>query len=66
MNQEAKPTYRPLQNDGAPYKCPDCGERKHASLFWYITTPNGHKGIICKDCVDSDWIAQAEYVKQAI
>lgn len=61
MSDQPKATYQPVRDDGAPYKCPDCGERKPAREFWYYRTPNGAAGLSCKECIDPDWLAQAEF-----
>lgn len=63
---DSKPTYQPLKNDGALYRCKDCNQQGTHSEMWYVTTPNGYKGVFHKECIDPDWIATAEFVNHPI
>lgn len=63
MSNPVQPTYQPLKCDGAPFKCVDCGERKNAANLWFVCTPDGKRRIICKDCIDPEWLtAYAQYI----
>jgi hypothetical protein len=53
---ETKASYRPVKNDGALYKCTDCGEHKPYFDVWYTSTPDGTKSVCCKECIDPYWI----------
>jgi hypothetical protein len=64
MQQEA--TYRPVRSDGAKWNCTDCKTDYSASEVWYVTLPNGWKGIICKSCIDPDWVKDAKYIQKGI
>lgn len=59
-------TYRPLKNDGALFKCGECGDRDTYDTMFYISLPNGHKGVYHKKCLDQDWISQAEFINSPI
>lgn len=59
-------TYRPLKNDGALFKCGECGDRDTYDTMFYISLPNGHKGVYHKKCLDQDWISQAEFINDPI
>lgn len=63
---ENKAAYRPLKNDGALFRCLECDKQGTHSEMWFITIPNGHRGVYHKDCLESDWIALAEFVNQPI
>ena len=62
MSKEA--TYRPLSDDGALFKCVECGEQSRAGEMWFVALPNGHKGVYHKGCVDEDWLQRATFVKE--
>jgi len=51
--------YWTVKDDGALWKCSDCQVRYPANKVWATETPNGKKSIICKDCIDDDWITNA-------
>jgi hypothetical protein len=51
-----KAIYRPVANDGAKWKCADCQQYKQHNEVWHISLANGKKEILCKDCVDAEWL----------
>jgi hypothetical protein len=53
--------YRPVKNDGANYTCTDCLEEKQFNLVWYVITPNHKQMVLCKTCVDPDWLKDATF-----
>jgi hypothetical protein len=56
-NPENKGIYRPLKNDGAPFKCSECKEYKLFSELWFVITPRGDRYVCCKNtCIDDYWI----------
>ncbi len=64
---EAKaPSYCDIYDDGATFKCAYCNDVDKPSLFWYVVTPNGHKQVLCKTCIDADWLELATKVEGKI
>ena len=56
-------TYQPVKDDGAKFKCLDCGLRGPAKDMWFIRTPSGEwDGVYHKDCVDRDWMSGATFI----
>ena len=67
MNQNRKPQYRPVKNDGATFKCCECGEQGEYHSMWHVTTPDGmFSGVYHKECVDPDWIEKAQFNPEPI
>ncbi len=62
------PAYCGIADDGATHQCWACVRVGHASLFWYVATPDGKARTLCKegDCIDADWLANATKVPGAV
>lgn len=60
------PAYCAIADDGSSFKCCDCETEGHASLFWYVATPDGKVRVVHKECVDADWLANAQLVSGEI
>jgi hypothetical protein len=57
------PAYAKLRDDGAMFRCMECGERAPAASVLYILTPNGARGVYHIDCLDDEWLAAAVEIK---
>ncbi len=57
-----KPVYWSLPDDKAPIKCRDCG--RALQMFEVILTqiPCGHRLVVCKECIEKDWLELATYL----
>jgi hypothetical protein len=56
-----KPVYRPVKDDGAKWRCKECDQLQPASKVWHYQLPNGNSGILCRDCIDPQWLKNAEF-----
>ena len=54
------PCYWRVANDGADFRCEECGEYGTASSMYYCLTPNGKTSMLHKTCVDEDWLKNAK------
>ena len=56
------PCYWELADDGAPFKCAECGQYSDpfAADMIYALPPNGKGCVMHKACADSWWIDQAK------
>jgi len=60
-----KARYFTLRDDGALWKCSDCQKRKPADAVLAIELVDGRKMLICRRCIDEDWLAEfAEFAGQ--
>lgn len=59
-------TYQPLKDDGAPFKCADCGQKSHASLMWFVRLDDGAAYVFHKNCLDEDWFEFAKFIDEPI
>lgn len=53
------PVYWRLPDDGAPIRCADCKRQFDMSQVILTQTPNDKRAVLCKECVDEDWLASA-------
>ena len=51
-----KPVYWRLKDDGASFKCNDCKEQKSHKDVYLTQLTCGARSVICKDCIDQDWL----------
>jgi len=52
--------YWKLADDGAQWRCSECGELKpHDKVILFESTETGGKRVFCLDCVDQEWLAAA-------
>ena len=61
-----EPSYKPVKDDGANWYCSECGEYGKAKDVWFISCPNGSKGIYHKNCIDTDWLKIATFINEAV
>jgi len=55
-----KAVYWLLPNDGAPFKCVDCGKDFHHTKVILTQIPkDDSRATMCYDCVDEWWLANA-------
>ena len=57
------PAYAEVADDGALWRCKECGEQGKAGDMVFFATPNGMTGINHLGCMDDDWIKNATKVK---
>lgn len=59
------PTYHPVKNDGADFRCSECQQLFPHTQVWLIRLPspapsnNRMTYVLCKECVDEDWLKLA-------
>lgn len=53
------PCYWEVADDGAPFRCSDCGEVGNAADMLYALTPNGKTSMQHKACTDDWWLSKA-------
>lgn len=53
--------YWDLPDDGALFRCEDCSELFHHSMVYATRTPNGERGLVCRECIDEWWKKRAQY-----
>ncbi len=59
--QNHAPCYASLKDDGAPFVCAECGERKNGTEMYYLFCPDFvHNAVVCKECIDEDWKQRAK------
>lgn len=46
-------------NDGAKWRCADCGQLFSHTGIYCTVTPNNTRQMLCDGCLDSDWKAAA-------
>lgn len=56
------PCYWRIRNDGARWRCGDCGNLFDSDTVKGTLTPNGSFKIICRFCIDLDWLQKAKYM----
>jgi len=53
--------YWTLPDDGALFKCADCQERKAHNKVYLTQIPmNDARKVLCKDCIDTEWLKLAK------
>jgi len=53
--------YYKVKDDGADWKCDECGEDFSAKEVLACDTPSGTKTILCKECIEPEWLENAQY-----
>lgn len=54
------PCYWEVADDGAEWRCKDCGTRCCADEVYGVLTPDGKFRILCDGCIDPNWIKMAK------
>jgi hypothetical protein len=52
-------TYFTIKPDGADWRCDECKVPKPAGQVLACHTPDGRKRVLCRECIDEDWLAEA-------
>ena len=48
---------------GRGYNCKDCGENfENRESVYYCRYESGDRELLCKGCVDKDWLSTAQYI----
>jgi DNA-directed RNA polymerase subunit RPC12/RpoP len=60
------PVYWSLPDDGADFKCSECGKRFHFTKVILTQIPkDDSRKTLCEECVDDDWKANAKFLGEA-
>ena len=54
-------TYWKLKDDGAEWRCRECGQLKpHSQVILFENKAAVRTYLLCLDCVDADWLRDAQ------
>lgn len=56
------PCYWLVPDDGALQKCAECNNYCASSNCYLILTPNANASILCLECIDEEWLEDANYL----
>lgn len=56
------PCYWDVADDGASFRCSECVEYRLHSEVILTLTPDGRTKLLCRACVDDDWLAKARHM----
>ena len=63
---EHAPCYWQVGDDGADFRCADCGEYGKAGVMLFTLTPDGRREMMHRDCICPDWLANAKDMKGVV
>ena len=53
------PSYFVLKDDGADFRCAECGKKGRVGFIVTYTPDGEHHFSTCLDCIDEDWLNNA-------